>query len=145
MPLQGDPNLSVAVLEDDPAVRFAVTFFCEGLGMRDVAGATGRELAGMIATRGIQPEPIIADYRLGARTGVEELADVIGTVPTTTKMTVATGDTSPDARDRIGACGWHRLIKPYRPDDLVAVISALSTRSDGILAGHRLAGDRREG
>ena len=46
-----------------------------------VAGQTGSEVAALIAERHLHPTLIVADYRLGATTAVEEVPEVMAALP----------------------------------------------------------------
>lgn len=116
-------NTTVAFIEDDRAVRIGVMMLLESLGHKVVAGRTGAEVASQVAEMGVLPTLVIADYRLGPRTtAVEEVPEVTAVLPSDVEVIVTTGDTSPEVRTVIEQCGWHLLIKPYRPDELLSLI-----------------------
>jgi DNA-binding response OmpR family regulator len=72
----------------------------------------------------LRPTIIIADYRLGATTAMDEVPEVMAALPGDVTVVITTGDTSPETRDLIAACGWHLLTKPYRPQDILSIMNA---------------------
>ena len=116
----------IALLEDDEVVRSAVTLLLESRGFHVVSGSSGSELAALIAATGTQPTLIIADYRLGLKTVIEELPEVVAITGSNAGVIVTTGDTSLETRTLIEAYGWRLLIKPYRPEELLSYIGGNS-------------------
>ncbi len=122
MDVPSNGTTTIALLEDDKAVRIAVTLLLEAQGIHVIAGSSGTELADQIATSGIQPHLLVADYLLGTQTALDEVPKVTALCAPDAKVVITTGDTSPDTQARIAAQGWGLLIKPYRPEDLLSNI-----------------------
>ena len=122
--MQENLNAAVAVLEDDAIVRLAITAFFDAQGAEVLAGATGSELAALVAETRIQPTIIIADYHLGPTTAMDEVPEVVAALPCDVTVVITTGDTSPETRDLIAACGWRLLTKPYHPQDIISIMNA---------------------
>lgn len=120
--MQENLNAAVAVLEDDEILRLAITAFFDARGTEVLAGATGSEVAALVAVTRLQPRIIIADYRLGPTTAMDEVPEVMAALPGDVTVIITTGDTSPETRDLIAACGWLLLTKPYRPQDIISII-----------------------
>ena len=123
-------NATVAFIEDDGAVRAGVMTLLESLGIDVVAGATGAEVVAQIVETGARPTLIIADYRLGLRTALEDVPEVIAALSGDVEVVVTTGDTSAEVRTAVEQCGWRLLIKPYRPAELIAVIDGACKRAE---------------
>lgn len=121
----------VALLEDDDQVRFAVTALLGSKGIETVAAAAGAELAGMIIARGVRPALLIADYRLGSATALEEVPAVLPALAPDARVIVTTGDTSPATRDLIEGNGWGLLIKPYKPQELLGLVAESRVAAEG--------------
>lgn len=124
MLVQEKLNAAVAVLEDDAIVRLAITAFFDAQGTEVLAGTTGSEVAALVFMTRLRPTIIIADYRLGATTAVDEVPEVMAALPEDVTVVITTGDTSPETRDLIAACGWRLLTKPYRPHDILSIMNA---------------------
>ena len=122
--MQKNLNAAVVVLEDDAIVRLAITAFFDAQGTEVLAGANGSEVAALVAMTRLRPTIIIADYRLGATTAMDEVPEVMAALPEDVTVVITTGDTSPETRDLIGACGWRLLTKPYRPQDILSIMNA---------------------
>ncbi|HYF89220.1 response regulator [Azospirillum sp.] len=124
MLVQKNLNAAVAVLEDDAIVRLAITAFFDAQGTEVLAGSNGSEVAALVAMTRLRPTIIIADYRLGATTAMDEVPEVMAALPEDVTVVITTGDTSPETRDLIAACGWRLLTKPYRPQDILSIMNA---------------------
>ena len=113
---------TIALLEDDDQVRFAVTALLGSKGFEAVAGASGAELSELIRARGVRPALLIADYRLGFATALEEVPLVLPALAPDARVVVTTGDTAHRTRELIEGRGWRLLIKPYQPLALLALV-----------------------
>lgn len=122
--MQKTLNAAVAVLEDDAILRLAITAFFDAQGTEVLAGSNGSEVAALVAMTRLRPTIIIADYRLGATTAMDEVPEVMAALPEDVTVVITTGDTSPETRDLIAACGWRLLTKPYRPQDILSIMEA---------------------
>lgn len=120
----GNTTAAIVILEDDAIVRLATMEFFETRGSAVVAGETGSEVAALIAEMRLHPTLIVADYRLGATTAIEEVPEIMAALPADVIVVVTTGDTSANTRTLIEACGWRLLAKPYQPENLIAMIGA---------------------
>jgi len=123
--MQAIANEAIAILEDDALLRCAIAITLEAQGFEVVVGSTGSDVAGQVAGRGLQPTLIITDYRLGTKTALDEIPEVMAALAGNVTVVVTTGDTSSETRTLIEKCGWHLLIKPYRPQDLLSIIAAV--------------------
>jgi Response regulator containing CheY-like receiver, AAA-type ATPase, and DNA-binding domains len=116
------PNIAptVVLMEDDAAVRSAMALCLEFHGLHVVTASTDLDLAQLIATRGLRPALIIADYQLGSKTVFDVMPNVIS--GTDAKVIVTTGDILPEIRAQVEACGWRLLSKPYHPEEIMSCI-----------------------
>ncbi|PWC36205.1 hypothetical protein TSO352_13800 [Azospirillum sp. TSO35-2] len=106
-----------------------MTLLLQANGLHVVSGASGSELAAVIAASGTRPSLIVADYRLGMMTAVDEVPAVAAAAGPGAEVVVTTGDTSPETRELIEACGWRLLIKPFRPEQLLSCVRGAATET----------------
>lgn len=108
-------------------VRAAMCLVLSGWGMRvlDVPSLLVAERA--VAASGLVPAIVLTALNVnGAADGGEAfelLPPILGRIGFTGPVIVTTGDTSPERSERIAALGWTRLIKPFRPNELRAVLA----------------------
>ena len=98
VPVRDNANAAIVLLEDDALVRCAVVTVLEARGFEVAAGSTGAEVAGLVAKRRLQPMLIVADYRLGLKTAVDEVPEILAALPRAATVVVTTGDTSAETR-----------------------------------------------
>lgn len=108
------------LLEDDAAVRSAIALCLEFRGLHVVTAPTDLDLAHLIATRGLRPALIIADYRLGSKTVFDVMPNVVA--ESGARVVVTAGDVRPEIRAQVEARGWRLLSKPYDPEDAIPCI-----------------------
>ncbi|WP_162488264.1 response regulator [Azospirillum lipoferum] len=122
--MQENLTAAVAILEDDAIIRLAIAAFFDAQGAEVLAGATGSEVVALVAETRLQPTIIIADYHLGPTTAMDEVPEVVAALPRGVTVVITTGDTSPETRDLIAACGWRLVTKPYHPQDIISIMNA---------------------
>jgi signal transduction histidine kinase len=72
-------GLVVVVVEDDLEVQDATRMLLEGWGCRVVVAAGGAEALERLARRGLEPDVVLADYRLaGSETGLDAIGQLYG-------------------------------------------------------------------
>ena len=64
----------IALLEDDPDVREAMTALLQRWGHTVLPGVDAQSVLSMAADQGLKVELIVSDYKLGSRNGLEEVA-----------------------------------------------------------------------
>jgi signal transduction histidine kinase len=70
-------GLVVAVIEDDIEVQEATRLLLEGWACRAVVCANGAEALGRLERQGLEPDAVLADYRLaGCETGLDAIAQL---------------------------------------------------------------------
>ncbi len=116
----------VLAIDDDLAVLEAMQGVLQDWGC-DVLPATCVDdaLEGIDA-RGLVPELVVADYRLGGgETGVNAIAAVRAHVGSDVPAVIVTGESAPDTREHIRASGHLFLTKPIAPHRLRAALVEL--------------------
>ena len=115
----------VLVLDDEPAVRLGMRALLEVWGCHVTACSGHVEAERMIAKYALQPDVIIADFRLREHeTGIDavrKLRAVLGNVP----ALLISGDTAPERLSEAQASGIPLLSKPVNPDTLKERVKAL--------------------
>jgi DNA-binding response OmpR family regulator len=113
----------IAILEDDHDVRLGIELLLKSSGYQVIAGSSGEEVARLITEHRLQPTHIIADYRLGFRTAIEEVPVITAEASDNALVIVVTGCTSPETRALIEGYGWRLLIKPFPPAGLLSCLN----------------------
>jgi len=116
---------TVQLIDDEPHILQGMGVLLGGWGMK-VAGARSAAEALQSPDAGDAPDVIIADYHLGASTGLEAIATLRrrwGDVP----CVVATADYSAEVAALVAAAGHHLMHKPVRPARLRSLITHVLT------------------
>jgi signal transduction histidine kinase len=116
---------TVHLIDDEPHILQGLGVLLGGWGMK-VAGARSAAEALQSPDAADAPDLIIADYHLGATTGLDAIATLRrrwGDVP----AVVATADYSPDVATLVAAAGHHLMHKPVRPARLRSLITHVLT------------------
>jgi len=107
-------GLVVVVIEDDAEVQDAMRLLLEGWGCRPVLAAGGAEALARLREAGLNPDAVIADYRLaGSETGFEAIAALCaahGDLP----AAIVTGEVNPAALRAPDALSVVVMQKPVR-------------------------------
>ncbi|WP_207460092.1 ATP-binding protein [Azospirillum sp. SYSU D00513] len=115
---------TVLVVEDDDAVRLAMTMLLESWGVNVVAARTREEFAELLRDIEEEPDALVTDYRLpNGQTGRE----VVEMVRARWKLpaVIITGDTAPERLREALATGCRLLHKPVEPKDLARVLDEM--------------------
>jgi len=111
-------RFAIVYIDDDARVLSAMKLLLGEWGCDVIAGASLEEVRAKIRERGMHPEAILSDYRLaGPTNGVEAidaLREEFGGLP----AAVLTGESSPEARDRLRETEYPVLLKPVNPKEL---------------------------
>jgi signal transduction histidine kinase len=116
---------TVHLIDDEPHILQGLGVLLGGWGMK-VAGARSAAEALQSPDAADAPDLIIADYHLGATTGLDAIATLRrrwGDVP----AVVATADYSPEVATLVAAAGHHLMHKPVRPARLRSLITHVLT------------------
>ena len=120
--------ITVTLIEDDALVREGTEAFLRAAGYLVIAGATGDDLVWKITESGIRPDVLLCDYRLGGSTALDAVPEAMDAIKAKVPVIILTGDSSPEVMEEILARGWHRMLKPYTPNELLFMLSQIETR-----------------
>jgi CheY-like chemotaxis protein len=128
IPAEGPPSKQsggrrVLVVDDEPALRAAISTFFRSLGHTVDVAATGRD--GVALASRSTYDAMLLDLRLPDMTGDEVLAELEAGAGAPRRVVFVTGDTQSDAaRSTLGATGRPIISKPFLLDDLAAIVLA---------------------
>ena len=120
--------ITVTLIEDDAMVREGMETFLRSAGYLVISGASADDLSWKIGESGVRPDVLLCDYRLGPATALEAVPEAMRAIDAQVPVIILTGDSSTDVRDLIRARGWHRMLKPYTPHELLFMLSQIETR-----------------
>lgn len=115
------------LIEEDSLVRAAMWLVLTSWGVRvlDVPSLLVAERA--VAEAGIVPTVVMTALNVGGSADGGDVFDllppILDRIGFAGPVVVTTGDTSPERSGRIAALGWTRLVKPFRPNELRAVLA----------------------
>ncbi len=115
------------LIEDDAAVREALTLRLQNWGARVTAFGGIRELrAGLdhAAQHGAWPELVVSDQRLADGSGIEAIALIRVRTGHAVPSVIVTGNTAPADLARLDTAGLPVLHKPFRAAELLALLHA---------------------
>ena len=120
--------ITVTLIEDDAMVREGMETFLRSAGYLVISGGSAEVLAWKIRESGVRPDVLLCDYRLGGATALEAVPEALGVIGAIVPVIILTGDSSPEVRDEITARRWHRMLKPYTPNELLFMLSQIEIR-----------------
>lgn len=121
-------QITITLIEDDPMVREGTEAFLRSAGYLVLTGASAEDLGWKITESGVKPDVLLCDFRLGGMTALEAVPEAMRSIGARVPVIVLTGDSSPEAHDAIRARGWHRMLKPFTPQDLLFMLSQIESR-----------------
>ncbi len=120
----------IAVVDDESAIRDAMSALLSGWGHEVATAGSGAEMAARLTARARRPDLVICDYRLrGEETGVQVIEALRQRFGDDLPALLITGDTAPDRLAEAQASGLLLLHKPVPNGRLRAAISNLLRRS----------------
>ena len=119
------PGLTVAVIDNEPAILDGMRRLLEAWGCKVIAAA-GRDAIAAALHRA--PDAILADYHLGADTGLAVIAALRALHGAGIEAALITADRSADLRQQAAAAGVHLLNKPLKPAALRALLQQARAR-----------------
>lgn len=130
-------QLKVLAVDDDPDERDLLREILESAGFEVLLAADGFE-AGLVVG-GFRPDLVVLDLLMPSMDGFAALAALRGRAETAATPVIACTGMGDDAtRMRVKQAGFDaHVLKPYRPEDLVAEISRLLLPETEILARAR--------
>ena len=121
-----DAPLRVALIEDDPLSREAMTRLLEQQGAQVIAGGDSQQLLSVLRQSGRSPGLILADYQLrGGESGVAAARRLRQAYGDAIPVILITGQTSEEALAEAQASGYPILRKPVQGGKLIALIRAM--------------------
>ncbi len=116
---------AVLLVDDEPAIRQAMTEVLGGWGCQVLAVESAQEALSRLATTAFSPDAIIADYRLREeRSGTEAINEIRHALGRPVPAAILTGDTAPERLREANASGFQLLHKPIQPARLRALLSS---------------------
>jgi signal transduction histidine kinase/CheY-like chemotaxis protein len=116
----------VLLIEDEACVRSALVKVLSGSGVDLLAAATSDAALDLISRSKLPPDLVICDYNLrGSRNGMETVKSIRQLLRSEVPAIVVTGDTRAKIMDRMTASGVAVLTKPFRSQDLFAMMARL--------------------
>ncbi len=117
----------IVLVDDDLAVLGATREVLESWGCRVVAARSTQEACEALSLRALEPDVILADYRLGERdTGLAAIAAIRGACGREIPAAVLTGETIDGVGRKIREHGLAQLVKPIAPARLRALLAELT-------------------
>lgn len=120
---------TILVIDDDPSMRRLILRVLGSRGHELLEAENGQQALKLLENR--QPDLIITDILMPAKEGIETIREVIARWPGTRIIAISGGGGAQNMLflDIAQTFGAHAaLAKPFRPDELVAVV-------DRVLAG----------
>ncbi len=117
----------ILVIDDEAEIRESLSELLRGWHCRVISAASGVEAIHVLQKNNIQPDIILADYRLrDNETGIEAIGKVhslysAATIP----AIIITGDTAPDRIREAKMSGYKILHKPVHPHELRALLAEM--------------------
>ena len=111
-------GLTILVVDDEPAIRYALQGLLNAWGCDCVAAAGAEEAEASLAQGGWAPEAILCDYRFAGATGVEVIARLRAALKACIPALIVTGDVTADRLLDIARHGLPVIHKPVNPAQL---------------------------
>ena len=124
-------GMTVVVVEDDPAVRYALKLVLEDAGYAVIDGSGMEVVTAIITSRKsgstIRPSAVVADFRLDLGiTGITVIRCIEKLCGSDFRAVVVTGDTGASVITQVRSAGLTLLHKPVSTADLLAAIEPLN-------------------
>jgi two-component system, chemotaxis family, CheB/CheR fusion protein len=117
---------SILIVEDDPAVRFALESLLRADGHRVTAAADDEEAIELVTHKGARPDVVIVDYDLPKGvTGLDVMTRLRGAMGRPVPALVLTGDIAITTLSEISRQGYAHRSKPIRAKELTRFIRSL--------------------
>jgi signal transduction histidine kinase/CheY-like chemotaxis protein len=118
----------VVVIDDEPAIREAMSELLTAWGHEVVAAGSGDEMLNRLVTYPVRPDLIVCDYRLRANeNGIEVVERLRSEYNEPIPALLMTGDTAPDRLVEAKDSGLMLLHKPVSHSDLREALGRLMT------------------
>ncbi|MGZ5036862.1 MAG: response regulator [Usitatibacter sp.] len=122
---------TVLVIDDEPAIRDAVSEVLRRWGCVPVAAANAVEAVRLFTAKGTTPDAMVVDYQLeNGESGLDAILHLEAAFGAQVPAVVVTGDTQPERLREASDIGYPLLYKPLAPMRLRAALSnALQARA----------------
>ncbi len=128
-----DEPLLVALLEDDPLSREAMTRLLQQQGAQVIAGRDSRELLPFLQAVARPPDLILADYQLrGGESGVAAARALRQAHGAAIPVILITGQTAEERLAEAQASGFPILCKPVKGGKLTALMRAVLAKEEAV-------------
>lgn len=130
--LENAAGAVIVVIDDDSSIREAMKIMLNNLNMRSVCAETSDEALEELAERQLEPNLIIADYRLRDHlTGDTVIKQLRHAIDVDIPGLIITGDTSPARVSELTATGFAIMHKPVEADSLHQQIGDMLAQAEG--------------
>src|SRR5262245_58703977 len=134
MPLAGRiSGLKVLCIDNEPAGLAGMQVLLEGWGCQAVTARNAAQAVARLASSGVRPDIILADYHLDDGTGVEAVAAVRAAAGSEPAVIIITADHSADVQREVRLHGYNLLRKPLKAAALRALMHQV-TRQRAVAA-----------
>lgn len=122
-------GLNILVIDDEADIREGAVGLLESWGSNAWAFADAAQCLAFLDRERVQPDLILADYRLrDNKTGVQAINEIIDYLGRDVPAAIITGDTAPDRIKEAEASGYLLMHKPIRPMQLRAFLNRVRQR-----------------
>jgi CheY-like chemotaxis protein len=111
-------GLTVLVIDDEPAIRYALKGLLNAWGCDCLAAGGGEEAQASLDQCGRAPDAILCDYRFAGETGVEVIARLRAAAKASIPALIVTGDVTADRLVDIARHELPVIHKPVNPAQL---------------------------
>ncbi|MBI3146540.1 MAG: PAS-domain containing protein [Pseudogulbenkiania sp.] len=118
---------TILLIDNEASILEGMSTLLSDWHYRPLAAASASEAIGLLASGGIQPDAILADYHLDhGATGIEAIRAVCLHLGRAVPAALITADRSDEVRQEAEAGGWAWLGKPVRPARLRTLLAHLT-------------------
>lgn len=125
-------GMTIALIDNEPAVLHSMTLLLEDWGCRCLAGADAAEILVELQQQDLYPDALITDYHLDAGDGLAAIDTLRAKFGRHLPAIIVTADHSRDLRSQAKALDVRLLNKPLKPAALRALLSQIHSL-EGIL------------
>jgi len=128
-----DDETVIVVIDDDESIRTAMQIMLTNLNLQAICGESIDDALNQLADAGLEPDLIIADYRLREhQTGDAVIRSLREVVDRDVPGLIITGDTSPQRVSEVTATGFEILHKPVDGDVLYRKIVSMLRQGEPV-------------
>lgn len=112
----------MAIIDDDPLVRRALTVFLKTAVDIDTVGEAADGIEGIALVRRISPDVALLDMQMPRMGGVETAREIAASFPTTRVLAITTFGTTESILPMLSAGASGYLLKDAEPDEIVEAV-----------------------